>query len=171
MNTIFLSKPLRQVVTDIPAPGDEICIPEELAHFPDVLFVFVRHVGCPFAERDIKFSNTWAAEHTDVAVVIVTHGDIAVRDAWLEVIGGAENLHFYHDPERMLYGRFGLGYSSAWHFMGPASLWGVVSLWRKGIRNRMASGTRWQRAGVFQVRHGCLIWRAIPQSAEMFELP
>ena len=171
MNTIFLRKPTTQVVSTVPRLGDKVSVTREFACSSDVLFVFVRHIGCPFAERDIKVSNTWAAAHTDVTVVVVTHGDIAVRDAWLNVIGGVQHLHFHHDPERTLYGQFGLGYSSVWHFMGPESLWGGMSLWRKGIRNRMASGTRWQRAGVFRVRNGRLIWNAIPRSAQMFDLP
>lgn len=48
---------------------------------------------------------------------------------------------------------------------------GVMRLWFKGIRNRMATGTRWQRAGVFLVREGRVVWCHVPGSAQEFELP
>ena len=160
-----------QAVRDDLRLGDFLDLPPEIRFPGRSLLVFVRHTGCPFAERDIKRVSGWAAENSEVHVVVVTHGDEALRDAWLADIGGAEGLTFYHDPERHLYGQAGLGFCAASHFMGLPSLLGVMRLWQEGIRNRSASGTRWQRAGVLLVEDGKLIWRYIPESAEGFRLP
>lgn len=160
-----------QAVRDDLRLGDFLDLPPEIRFPGRSVLVFVRHIGCPFAERDIKRVSGWAAENPEVHVVVVTHGDEALRDVWLEDIGGAEGLTFYHDPDRRLYGQAGLGFSTASHFMGLPSLLGVMHLWREGIRNRSASGTRWQRAGVLLLEDGKLIWRHIPESAEGFRLP
>ena len=168
---IFLLKPVEQSVNRLPVIGDAVNLPlPELAKDRSLL-VFVRHTGCPFAERDIKESRRWATAHPDVRVVVVTHGDVTVRDRWLELIDGSDGVELYHDTDREFYGQMGLGYSSGWHFMGPKSLSGVVRLWFRGIFNRVASGTRWQRAGVFLLDDGALVWSHIPESAEGFRLP
>ena len=151
--------------------GDFLDLPPEIRSPGQSLLVFVRHTGCPFAERDIKRARAWAAENPEVQVIVVTHGDEGLRDTWVADIGGAEGLTLYHDPERCLYGQAGLGFSAASHFMGFPSLLGVMRLWREGTRNRSASGTRWQRAGVLPLKDGKLVWRNIPESAEGFRLP
>jgi len=168
---ILLLKPREQIIAPAPRLGDVIELPDPAFSRGRVLLVFVRHTGCPFAERDIKESRRWAAEHPDARVVVVTHGDINVRNRWLDLIGGGDGLALYHDSDRHFYGQIGLGYSNGWHFMGPQSLMGVVKLWFRGIFNRMASGTRWQRAGVFFLQDGVLQWSNTPQSADDFILP
>ena len=70
------------------------------------------------------------------------------------------------DDARLVYAAWGLGRSSAGHFMGRRSLAGVARLARQGIRNRHSSGTRWQRAGTFAVdATGTVRWRHLPASA------
>ncbi|MEY4766090.1 MAG: hypothetical protein RI907_2763 [Pseudomonadota bacterium] len=138
---------------------------------PLQLVAFLRHVGCPFAEHTVKRLRHWAEAHPEVGVTVVSHGDADVTQHWLQAIGGLGALRLVIDTDRQTHARWGLGESGLWHFAGPASLRGVVRLWARGIRNRDASGTRWQRAGVFLIEHGRVQWLHVPRSAEGFRLP
>jgi hypothetical protein len=135
------------------------------------LVAFIRHGGCPFAEHTVKRLRAWAAAHPQVAVAVVSHGAQAPTQQWLAHIGGAEGLQWVHCPQRATHAQWGVGYSGLWHFAGPRSLAGVVALWRQGMRNRTATGTRWQRAAMFLVQGGTVVWRHVPESAEAFTLP
>lgn len=135
------------------------------------LVAFLRHVGCPFSEQVVKRLREWAERNRDVSVHLVSHGDEAVTQQWLSLIGGVGRMHWVPDRDRALYAQWGLGDAPLWHFAGPRSLWGVVCLWPQGIRNRIATGTRWQRAGMFMVRDGVVVWHHVPESAQEFSLP
>ena len=113
----------------------------------------------------------WAKAHPDVSVVAVSHGDERITSEWLDRIDGLGRIHLIQDPGRHLYAQWGLGYSGFAHFAGPWSLLGVMRLWLQGIRNRDASGTRWQRAGTFLVESGHITWANVPSSAQCFLLP
>ena len=63
--------------------GDFLDLPPEIRSPGQSLLVFVRHTGCPFAERDIKRARAWAAENPEVQVIVVTHGDEGLRDTWV----------------------------------------------------------------------------------------
>lgn len=135
------------------------------------LVAFIRHVGCPFAEAAVRQLRDWSELHPDTPVWVVSHGREDVTHRWLSCIGGAGGLHWVQDCDRHLYASWGLGESRFWHFAGPASLLGVMRLWPQGIRNRMASGTRWQRAGMFLVDSGHIVWCHVPRSAQELVLP
>jgi len=183
MTRIFLRKPPQQHLQRQLNPGDALSesIHSVVANDPPLhhvlsgeqplVLIFVRHSGCPFAERDVKAARRAQAEYPQARYCLVTHGDQALTERWLQQIGGVGEVLWYHDAERRLHGAFGLGYSSAWHFMGWRSLLGVIRLWPQGIRNRIATGTRWQKSGVFVVTHQRLIWCRIASSAEQNLLP
>jgi hypothetical protein len=135
------------------------------------LIAFIRHVGCPFAENTVRQYRIWAEQHPDVAVFIVSHGSASATSAWIDAIGGAGRLRPIIDTQRELHAQWGVGLSKLWHFAGPRSLSGVAALWFKGIRNRSASGTRWQRAAVFLVQGDLVVWSHVPASAQAFLLP
>ncbi len=175
MASIFLRRPPMQAVGPRLQPG--MAAPS-MADWPDAMqqsaaqvVAFLRHVGCPFAEHTVKRLRAWAEAHPRVAVAIVAHGDAAITQAWLDTIGGLGRLQLLHDPERRLYGQWGLGYASLWHFANPMSLLGVAALWRQGVRNRSATGTRWQQAAIFLVQQGRVAWLHVPTSAQEFALP
>ena len=107
-----------------------------------------------------------AASASEVEWVAVSHAPEGDTAAWLEALGGAGNARVVVDDERLVYAAWGLGRSSAGHFMGRRSLAGVARLARQGIRNRHSSGTRWQCAGTFAVdAAGTVRWRHVPASA------
>lgn len=139
---------------------------------PFHLVVFLRHVGCPFAEHTVRFYRQWAASHAQVHVTAISHGSPQATERWLRAMGGAGSLDIRIDQDRTLYRQWGLHPSGLWHFAGPRSLAGVVRLWFKGIFNRPASGTRWQRAGVFLLnQERQVVWAHVPESAEGFACP
>ena len=135
------------------------------------LVVFLRHVGCPFAEHTVKRLRAWAPLHPQVDVLLISHADGPSSQQWLAAIGGLGSMRLVVDQARLLHNQWGLGESNFWHFAGPRSLLGVMALWPKGIRNRSAAGTRWQRAGVFFLVGEELAWSHVPASAQAFELP
>ena len=150
MDVIGLRKPPEQPLSAPLQPGDSapylaVMEPDR----PRYLVAFLRHVGCPFAEATVRQLRRLAGQYPEVQCILVSHGDGAVRARWLEKVGGAEGLTVVDDPERGLYGAFGVGYAGAGHFLGLRSLLGVVGLWFKGVRNRNASGTRWQKSATF----------------------
>lgn len=170
MATIGLRRPREQAVAAGPAVGDPLpvaaTLPRSQRDFR--LVAFLRHVGCPFAEATVKELRDLGDRDPRVEVVFVSHGDAGTTSAWLREIGGCGSARWIDDPSREAYGRCGLGYSGAAHFLGLASLGGAIALRRRGIRNRVASGTRWQRAGAFLVdREGLVRWRHVPVTADL----
>ena len=71
-----------------------------------------------------------------------------------------------NEPEREIYARYGLGVTPLKHFVCWDSVSGAMELLRRGIRNRRASGSRWQSAGAFAVdATGVVRWCHVPDHA------
>jgi hypothetical protein len=92
-----------------------------------------------------------ADENNDVQCVGISHSQEADTSRWVESVGGAGKVKIVVDPDRVIYGMYGLGISSFWHVLNP---WSMASVFRLGrtekIWNRPTeSGTRWQTAGLF----------------------
>ncbi|KAJ9636754.1 hypothetical protein H2201_003006 [Coniosporium apollinis] len=115
------------------------------------IVTFLRHCGCPFAEKTFIRMRESAAKHPNVRFIAVSHSDHASTEKWVEAIGGPGNVQVIVDPDRDLFARWGLGVSSFWHVLSPWALWSVYRLYRdEGIANRPTeSGSRWQTAGSF----------------------
>jgi hypothetical protein len=92
----------------------------------------------------------------DTRFIAVSHSDQDSTDRWLSAVGGAEKANVIVDPSRELFGRWGLGVSSFWHVLSPASMWSVYRLGKEeNIWNRPTeSGSRWQTSGSFAVDAG-----------------
>ena len=119
------------------------------------LIAFLRHPGCPNAERTVRRLN-----RLSVPVVVVLHGEPEHARAWLDAVDASDALRFVFDPDREEYARWGLGLTNAWHFLGPAPLLSLIPGLTEGARNRGATGTRFQRAGTFAVDEvGVVRWR------------
>lgn len=171
MNRIGLSKPVEQKVRKKRSVGDKMPSGTGLTLQKDYLFIaFLRHIGCPFAEATVTRLRGAAQQYPEVDFLVVGHGEESIARQWLQLIGGLGDLRYRHDPDRELYGRWGLGYSDWQHFLGKQSLTGALSLLREGVKNRMATGTRWQKAGAFLLdKQGIIRWKHAPESAD--ELP
>jgi hypothetical protein len=127
---------------------------------------FLRHTGCPFAERTLRMLRDAAAGSPEVRWVAISHAQPDATDRWCRAIGGADGVLVVNDPSRRLYAEWGLGRTTLAHFLGRRSLTAVAALSREGIRNRHPSGNRWQSAGAFALdREGIVRWRHLPEHA------
>lgn len=172
MAFIGLSRPKEQTLGSSLSVGSKVpALQGQIMDDGRMLVVFLRHVGCPFAERAVKEVRAWSARHTNSEVVLVSHGSEEDTKAWLNRIGGEGEATLIVDPARQVYGAWGLGYSKVSHFLGFKSLLTVMALLFKGIRNRKASGTRWQTSATFLIEQGKVVWMHVPNSAGDFSLP
>ncbi len=130
------------------------------------IVAFLRHTGCPFAERTFRDLRDRAADHPELCFLAVSHSPEAATGEWCEAVGGRGDVDLVIDEERSLYAAWGLGRSSLGHFMGLASLRAVGEQARRGVRNRHPHGTRWQQAGTFGLDpEGTVCWRHLPEHA------
>lgn len=131
------------------------------------VIVFLRHVGCPFAELTVQQLQRVTAEHPELAWWLVSMGSEQTTSAWLETVGRPVGIEVVHDSSLATHARWGLGSSSVLHIMRPRVLLGALSAYRRGARNRSPDGSRWQQAGAFAVAaDGRLAWVHYPASAE-----
>jgi AhpC/TSA family len=150
-----------------PRPGEPAReLPVALEPGRPVVLAFLRHTGCPFAERTLQMLRDEAARAPGVQWITVSHAPAAETERWCAAVGGTGDVRVASDPSRVYYSGWGLGLTSLGHFAGPRSLTSVTRLARGGIRNRHPDGTRWQSAGTFALdREGIVQWRSLPAHA------
>src|SRR5256885_1514368 len=105
------------------------------------------------AEKLFKLLRQTAEENPSIQFIAVSHSDRSATNKWIDAVGGAGPLEIIVDPDRNVYGAYGLGASSFWHTLNPWSIAAVVRLGRaEQIWNRPTeSGSRWQTAGLFSI--------------------
>ncbi len=133
------------------------------------IIAFLRHCGCPFAEKTFLALRSTASAHPEISCVAVSHSDQISTSKRLDSIGGAGDVQIIVDPERTLYAQWGLGVSSFWHVLNPWSMWRVYKLGKEeGIWNRPTeSGSRWQVSGSFGIDgEGVVRWGRASESAD-----
>lgn len=133
------------------------------------ILAFLRHCGCPFAEKTFRSLRSTAQQHPDIAFIAISHSSQSATDRWLEALGGAGPVTVIVDAEREVYARWGLGASGWWHVLSPGAMWSVVKLGREeGIWNRPTeSGSRWQSAGSWGVDgKGIVRWGRVAVRAD-----
>ncbi|KAL4866601.1 hypothetical protein BDV12DRAFT_199078 [Aspergillus spectabilis] len=158
------------------------------------VIVFLRHCGCPFAEKDYRqLYNIPAVRRGEVTGIAVSHSSNEDTKRWIdETTNDREHplststsyntdtslegprIKVVVDETRELYSAWGLGVSSAWHAFNPLTLASVIALARReGIWNRTTnSGSRWQTAGAFAVdKDGAVHWAHIyPSGSDVGDL-
>ncbi|KAJ7073253.1 hypothetical protein B0H15DRAFT_793093 [Mycena belliarum] len=153
------------------APSSEKLLVPNNNRCPTVV-IFLRHCGCPFAEKTFKNLRATAAGAPGIRFVAVSHSDRDATDRWLEAVGGKGEVEIIVDPEREIFAQWGLGLSSFWHFLSPPGLWAAYRLGKdEGIWNGPTeSGNRWQTSGCFAMdREGIVRWGGAMQRAD--EIP
>jgi hypothetical protein len=133
---------------------------------------FLRHCGCPFAEKTFQELRNYANKNKDVNFIAVSHSDEQSTEKWLASVGGAGDTQVIVESNREIYAKWGLGTSSAWHVLNPWSMYEVYKLGKKeGIWNKPTeSGTRWQTSGSFAVDgKGAVTWSKVAKAAD--EIP
>ncbi|EMC96815.1 hypothetical protein BAUCODRAFT_490543 [Baudoinia panamericana UAMH 10762] len=137
------------------------------------IIAFLRHYGCPFAEKTYLRLRDCAKQHRDLDFVAISHSSNEATNTWLKALPqtGSEpgNLRVIVDDKLELYSAYGLGASSFAHVLSPSSFYEV---WRmgsqEGIWNRPTeSGSRWQTSGFFAIdSEGVVRWGRAAQSAD-----
>ena len=160
-----------------PAPPSEVglpprageparALPVALDRGRPAIVAFLRHTGCPFAERTMQLLRAAAERSPEVQWIAISHARSEDTGRWCRAIGGAGRVRVASDPSRAAYAAWGLGRTSLGHFMGRRSLGAVAALARQGVRNRHPDGTRWQSAGTFALDGDAVVrWRHIPAHA------
>lgn len=128
------------------------------------IIAFLRHCGCPFAEKTFLRMREAAKTHRDIDFVAVSHSEQGSTDKWLKSLPqyGTEppNLKIVVDDKKEVYSKWGLGVSSFMHVLAPGSMASLFTLGREGITNRPTeSGSRWQTGGAYAVGDsGRIVW-------------
>ena len=137
------------------------------------MIAFLRHCGCPFAEKTFLNLREVAKSHKEIDFVAVSHSSEEATNSWLRNLpqAGSEpsNLRVVIDEKVEIYAAWGLGSSSYAHVLSPGSMYGVWRLGREeGIWNRPTeSGSRWQTSGYFAVdSEGVVRWGSAAKRAD-----
>ncbi|KAM0724189.1 hypothetical protein Q7P37_000071 [Cladosporium fusiforme] len=141
-----------------PAPGAQAPTTTkiQLSGAPTII-TFLRHCGCPFAEKTFLNLREIARHHADITFLAISHSSDAATQTWLHSLPQAgsepDNLNVIVDEDREAYAAWGLGVASFGHVLSPSGLYAVWKLGREeGIWNRPTeSGSRWQVSGSFGV--------------------
>ncbi|KAF8216833.1 hypothetical protein K438DRAFT_1901435 [Mycena galopus ATCC 62051] len=163
------TQPLPEVGSKAPS-SDRLQLPN-----PDgrpTVITFLRHCGCPFAEKTFKALCATAAHSPDIRFIAISHSDQSATDRWLAAVGASDGVEILVDADRNVFAQWGLGNSSFSHFMSPSGLWAAYRLGKdEGIWNRPTeSGNRWQTSGSFAVDvQGTVRWGGAMRSAS--EIP
>ncbi|KAL2271555.1 hypothetical protein VTJ83DRAFT_926 [Remersonia thermophila] len=142
-----------------------------------VLAVFLRHCGCPFAEKTFRRLADVANKYRGaVTCIAVSQAARDVTDKWIIQVGGAWEVQVVADPRRELFRAWGLGLaSSTWYAWNPKALWSAWKLGTdEGIWTRdtaAVGGNKWQISGAFAIdAEGVVRWSK-PGTQSADELP
>ncbi|OAQ68241.1 thioredoxin-like fold protein [Pochonia chlamydosporia 170] len=166
-----LKSPEAKNVAAEPKVGAQAPTAPELS-LPDgrkTIVLFLRHCGCPFAEKTFKALTSLSDKQRDVHCIAVSHSSSEATERWIPQVGGVWQTDIIVDENRDLYAKWGLGLSSTWHAFNPMALYSVYRLGAdEGIWNRPTeSGSRWQKSGAFAVDgDGTIRWRHISKTAD-----
>lgn len=141
-----------------------------LSNTPTII-TFLRHCGCPFAEKTFLSFRDIARQHRDINFIAVSHSDEEATEHWLKSLpqAGSEpaNLTVIVDSHREAYQAWGLGASSWSHFLSPSALYETYRVGKEeGFWNRPTeSGSRWQRSGSWAVDSNDIVRWGRPSDA------
>ncbi|KAI9645777.1 hypothetical protein NHQ30_005210 [Ciborinia camelliae] len=133
------------------------------------IIAFLRHCGCPFAEKTFLTLRNLATSNPHVNFIALSHSTQSSTETWLQSLGGSGHVQVIVDSDREIYAQWGLGTSPAWHVLNPWSFFSALKLWREEqIWNRPTeSGSRWQMSGSWVVdREGLVRGGGVAKSAD-----
>ncbi|KAF4459183.1 tsa antioxidant enzyme [Fusarium albosuccineum] len=87
-----------------------------------VLLVFLRCVGCAFAQKTFINLRTMANRYGDALTCIaVSHASEQATQKWVSLLGGAWSVRVVVDEDRALYAAWGLGTGGMWYLFNPTT--------------------------------------------------
>lgn len=137
------------------------------------LIAFVRHCGCPFAEKEVRQLARVAKENQKIRIVIVAHSADDVVQDWFKRIGAPhfeslDRVVVRADPDYRLYNAFGIGQLGWDKLFTRETLSNVKALAAAGIKNTPTGqgSNRWLNSGGFAVDHGGILrWVKVAEQA------
>ncbi|OHX00583.1 tsa antioxidant enzyme domain protein [Colletotrichum incanum] len=113
-------------VAEVPKIGDLAPLDRdrklEFGRGRPVLVVFLRCVGCAFAQKTFLALRALANKHAGTLTCIaVSHSSSAATQKWIDMLGGAWNVQVVIDEDRAVYAAWGLGLGSVWYVFNPTS--------------------------------------------------
>lgn len=166
----FKTPPVKEV-SAAPKVGDKAPAHPNLTLPADkpTIIVFLRHCGCPFAEKLFKTLTTGSSIHKEIHFIAVSHSNAEATERWVIQVGGNWEVEMVIDTERDLYAQWGLGMSTTWGVLNPLALYRTFQLGKQeSIWNRATeSGTRWQTGGAFALdKDGTVKWAHVSTTAD-----
>ncbi|KAK2770967.1 hypothetical protein CKAH01_14539 [Colletotrichum kahawae] len=113
-------------VADPPKTGDLAPLDRdrkpEFGRGRPVPVVFLRCVGCAFAQKTFLALRTLANKHANnLTCIAISHSSAAATQKWVDLLGGAWNVQVVIDEDRAIYAAWGLGLGSVWYVFNPTS--------------------------------------------------
>ncbi|KAF4555224.1 Hypothetical protein D9617_3g022960 [Elsinoe fawcettii] len=142
---------------------------------PPTLVAFVRHCGCPFAEKEVRLLGEESERNAALRVVIVQHSSEADTKDWFERMGGHElfpdqsRVVLVSDVNRELYAKWGIGVLG-WTELVNADIMRTLhdGKIKEGLDITKGdwTGWRWQNSGGFAVDgEGRIRWRHLAKDS------
>ncbi|WVW81800.1 hypothetical protein I302_103797 [Kwoniella bestiolae CBS 10118] len=139
------------------------------------LVAFVRHCGCPFAEKEINLLSEELKKNEQLRVIIVQHAELGQVEDWFDQIGGAKlfpdptRYTLIPDPKRELYAKWGIGQLGWMGMINSSVMDNLKQLKEKDnidLRSTGQGSYRWQNSGGFAIdTHGIVRWRKLAKDS------
>ena len=139
----------------------------------------------PVAQKTFLALRTLANRHQTLTCLAISHSSPAATNKWLDLLGGPWSVTILHDDDLSLYATWGLGSSTLWSVLNPAT---QLQGWREkgwlgskvaeGVRRRaaigegeetegMVLGNKWLSAGAWAVNgKGVVVWGGRAERAD-----
>ncbi|GAP87152.2 putative thioredoxin-like fold [Rosellinia necatrix] len=115
------------VAAGCPGPGDLAPLDRdrqlEFGGGRPVIVLFMRCVGCAFAQKSFLALRTLAAKKQGggLRCVAVSHSSAAATRKWTDMLGGSWNVEVVVDEDRAIYAAWGLGVGNLWYMFNPTT--------------------------------------------------
>ena len=87
--------------------GDNARLLKGLSSDKPAIVAFLRHIGCPFAEKTFLDLRAFADKHGEShQYIAITHGNQTDTDDWVKEVGGPGRITVASDPDREIYGQW-----------------------------------------------------------------
>ncbi|KAL0489992.1 HTH-type transcriptional regulator y4qH [Acrasis kona] len=167
-------------VEEVPKVGDQASKDERLALSKKSIVAFVRHCGCPFAEKTTSWLLEISASHPSLDIIVITHANEQDSKDWLDLVEknaidsgkkvDKNSIKMVCDPDRTLYHKWGIGSLPTLGSMFGSGVMNELSELKdkEGIQNTetKAGSARWQNSGSFAVDDNQIIkWAHVAKDA------
>ncbi|KAI1080081.1 hypothetical protein F5B20DRAFT_580483 [Whalleya microplaca] len=121
------------VAKECPKPGDLAPLDRDrqltFGGGQPVVVLFMRCVGCAFAQKSFLALRALATKRADRAKFIaVSHSSADATRRWIDMLGGAWAVEVVIDEERAVYAAWGLGLGNTWYMFNPTT---QIQGWRE----------------------------------------